>query len=85
MLYSSGLLGYPEKDSMTGSFEQIQQTKSTCRRTCYSGTGKLSQTAPAQLINTRKKYQDDRFIIGLEINNEPHHSGTLKTAYYIEG
>ncbi len=74
--------GYPEKDSMTGSFSSLYNKQ---RVLVEEPAIRAQENYMKQLLAhvnpyTKKKYKDDRFIIGLEINNEPHHSGTLQQA-----
>ena len=74
--------GYPEPDSNTGSFS----SRYNKQRVLVEEPAILAQeNYLRQLMGhvnpyTKKKYMDDAFVIGMEINNEPHHSGSLKQA-----
>ncbi len=74
--------GYPEKDSMTGSFSSLYNKQ---RVLVEEPAIRAQENYFKQLLAhvnpyTKKRYKDDRFVVGLEINNEPHHSGSLKQA-----
>ena len=74
--------GYPEKDSMTRSFSSLynKQIVLVEEPAIKAQENYLKQLLAHINPYTKKRYKDDRYIIGLEINNEPHHSGTLKMA-----
>jgi Cellulase (glycosyl hydrolase family 5) len=74
--------GYPEKDSMTGSFSSIYNKQRVLveEPAIRAQENYLKQFLSHVNPYTKKKYMDDRFVVGLEINNEPHHSGSLDTA-----
>ncbi len=74
--------GYPEPDIRTGSFsskwnkQQVLVTEAAI---------KAQENYLAQLLKhvnpyTKQTYGQDQDIIALEINNEPHHSGTKQQA-----
>ncbi len=74
--------GYPEKDSMTGSFSSLYNKQKVL---VEEAAIKAQENYLKQLLShinpyTKKKYKDDSFIVGLEINNEPHHSGSIQLA-----
>ncbi|MDQ3683712.1 MAG: membrane or secreted protein [Bacteroidota bacterium] len=74
--------GYPEPDGNTGSFsskwnkQQVLVTEAAI---------KAQENYLAQLLKhvnpyTKLRYEEDADIIAMEINNEPHHSGTKQQA-----
>lgn len=74
--------GYPEKDENTGSFSAKYNKQQVL---VNPGAIRAQENYLQQILKhvnpyTKKKYADDHYIIGLEINNEPHHSGTKKMA-----
>ena len=74
--------GYPEKDENTGSFSSIYNKQKVL---VTEAAIKAQENYLAQLLKhvnpyTRLKYEDDTDIIAMEINNEPHHSGTKQQA-----
>jgi len=74
--------GYPEKDENTGSFSSIYNKQKVL---VTEAAIKAQENYLAQLLKhvnpyTRLKYEDDPDIIAMEINNEPHHSGTKQQA-----
>jgi len=74
--------GYPEKDENTGSFSSIYNKQKVL---VTEAAIKAQENYLAQLLKhvnpyTKLKYEDDTDIIAMEINNEPHHSGTKQQA-----
>lgn len=70
--------GYPEPDEKTGSFASIINNKQ--KVLIEEWAIKAQENYLKQLLQhvnpyTKKKYGEDRDIIALEINNEPHHTG----------
>ena len=74
--------GYPEKDSMTRSFSSLYNKQKVLveELAIEAQENYLKQLITHINPYTKKRYKDDRYIIGLEINNEPHHSGSLEMA-----
>jgi Cellulase (glycosyl hydrolase family 5) len=74
--------GYPEPDSMTGSFSSRYNKQKVLieESAIIAQENYLRQFMAHVNPYTKKKFKDDPFIIGMEINNEPHHSGNLKQA-----
>jgi hypothetical protein len=74
--------GYPEKDEKTGSFsskynkQQVLVTEAAIK----AQENYLQQFLKHINPYTRYTYANDPDVIALEINNEPHHSGTLQQA-----
>ena len=70
--------GYPEKDNNTGSFSSKwnKQKVLTTEEAIKAQENYLAQLLKHVNPYTKLKYEDDIDIIALEINNEPHHSGT---------
>lgn len=74
--------GYPEKDSNTGSFSSLynKQKVLVTEAAIRAQENYLSQLLKHVNPYTKLTYENDRDIIGLEINNEPHHTGTKQQA-----
>ncbi len=79
--------GYPEPDEKTGSFASIINNKQkvlTEEWAVKAQENYLKQLLEHRNPYTKKKYGEDRNVIALEINNEPHHTGPKeKVAEYI--
>lgn len=74
--------GYPEKDENTGSFSSIYNKQQVL---INANAIKAQENYLRQILShvnpyTKKKYGDDPNVIALEINNEPHHSGSKEIA-----
>ncbi len=74
--------GYPERDENTGSFsskwnkQQVLVTEAAIKAQENYLTQLLKYVNPY----TKLKYEEDADIIAMEINNEPHHTGTKQLA-----
>lgn len=77
--------GYPGADEKTGSFSELYGKDRALReeRAFVAQEQYLRQFFNHVNPYTKKKYGEDPWIIAMEINNEPHHSGpkALTTAY----
>lgn len=79
--------GYPEPDEKTGSFASIINNKQkvlTEEWAIKAQENYLRQLLQHKNPYTGKRYGDDQNVIALEINNEPHHTGSKdKVKEYI--
>jgi hypothetical protein len=74
--------GYPEKDEKTGSFSSIYNKQQVL---VIENAIKAQENYLQQLLRhvnpyTKSTYGADPHIIAMEINNEPHHTGTKQQA-----
>lgn len=79
--------GYPEPDEKTGSFSSIygKQKVLVTEAAIKAQEVYLKQFFKHVNPYTKQTYGSDNDVIAMEINNEPHHSGTKKgAADYIE-
>ncbi|HEY0058404.1 MAG TPA: cellulase family glycosylhydrolase [Flavisolibacter sp.] len=69
--------GYPEKDEATGSFSSMynKQKILITEAAIKAQERYLEQFFKHVNPYTKLKYEDDRDVIAMEINNEPHHTG----------
>ncbi len=78
--------GYPEPEPNTGAFSSLYDKREVL---VTEAAIKAQETYLKQLLQhvnpyTKKTYGDDKDVIALEINNEPHHSGPREgVASYI--
>lgn len=74
--------GYPEPDEKTGSFSSIwnKQQVLVTEAAIKAQENYLQQFLTHVNPYTKKTYTSDANIIALEINNEPHHTGTQQQA-----
>lgn len=78
--------GYPERDEKTPGFATVYGKGPSVvkEEAIRAQENYLSQLMDHVNPYTKKKYKDDPYIIALEINNEPHHSGPKeKTTEYV--
>lgn len=75
--------GYPEPDEKTGSFSSIwnKQQVLVTEAAIKAQEQYLKQFLQHKNPYTNQTYGQDVNVIALEINNEPHHSGTLQQAF----
>ena len=78
--------GYPEKDDQTGSFSNVYgKGPSVVKEEAIIAQEKyIAQFLKHKNPYTKLSYVDDPDIIAMEINNEPHHSGSkARTTEYV--
>lgn len=79
--------GYPERNINTGAFTYLYDK---CNVHAIPAAIEAQKKYVTQLVNhknpyTGKKYKDDPFVVGFEINNEPCHTGDIKiTENYVK-
>ncbi|MGV3656789.1 MAG: cellulase family glycosylhydrolase, partial [Chitinophagaceae bacterium] len=78
--------GYPEPEPNTGAFSSLYDKREVLVTEAAIKAQEAYLRQLLQHVNpyTKKTYGDDRDVIALEINNEPHHSGPREgVASYI--